>query len=336
MLVEGKNAKLYAQRGLLKEKLKIMRNKFVNGWAVALILGTLLMTSCALRTTDVRSSSVPTSSSTSSSDQSASSTSSSSSSSSSVGSSSVGDQKSFDADVYFGSAESGTWDDDQNGYWTQGVRYGYSKSVDQMPYFMALDAMPSNALAPNPQTYEDAWMTYDGKWGCHFPESENYIVYVDSFKRMTAETFPYQDATKKSLMYSYVRYLDNYIPETQRFAKGLGEEMTKSAEDGRSHYPSGTHAYSINRIDLASKEVQEEWSSCIDDGDKLATRKSTTWPSIGRKPMPTSKSRSPNQPNTSSSRGKGGWSSAGKWVLKDYVQDTLSPDVKTTYQTFDC
>jgi hypothetical protein len=73
MLVEGKNAKLYAQRGLLKEKLKIMRNKFVNGWAVALILGTLLMTSCALRTTDVRSSSVPTSSSTSSSDQSASS-----------------------------------------------------------------------------------------------------------------------------------------------------------------------------------------------------------------------------------------------------------------------
>ena len=50
---------------------------------------------------------------------------------------------------------------------------------------MALDAMPSNALAPNPQTYEDAWMTYDGKWGCHFPESENYIVYVDSFKRMT-------------------------------------------------------------------------------------------------------------------------------------------------------
>jgi hypothetical protein len=309
-----------------------MRNKFVNGWAVALILGTLLMTSCALRTTDVRSSSVPTSSSTSSSDQSASSTSSSSSSSSSsVGSSSVGDQKSFDADVYFGSAESGTWDDDQNGYWTQGVRYGYSKSVDQVPYFMALDAMPSNALAPNPQTYEDAWMTYDGKWGCHFPESENYIVYVDSFKRMTAETFPYQDATKKSLMYSYVRYLDNYIPETQRFAKGLGEEMTKSAEDGRSHYPSGTHAYSINRIDLASKEVQEEWSSCIDDTISYATRKSNNmaidWTQADAyKQVKISKSA-----QYFVFKREGGWSSAGKWVLKDYVQDTIISDVMDAY-----
>jgi hypothetical protein len=91
-----------------------------------------------------------------------------------------------------------------------------------MPYFMALDAMPSNALAPNPQTYEDAWMTYDGKWGCHFPESENYIVYVDSFKWMATEKFPYRMKRRKALMYSYVRYLDNYIPETQRFAKGLG------------------------------------------------------------------------------------------------------------------
>jgi len=308
-----------------------MRNKFVNGWAVALILGTLLMTSCALRGADVRSSSVPTSSSTSSSDQSASSTSSSSSSSSSVGSSSVGDQKSFDADVYFGSAESGTWDDDQKGYWTQGVRYGYSESVDKMPYFMALDAMPSNALAPNPQTYEDAWMTYDGKWGCHFPESENYIVYVDSFKRMTAETFPYQDATKKSLMYSYVRYLDNYIPETQRFAKGLGEEMTKSAEDGRSHYPNGTHAYSINRIDLASKEVQEEWSSCIDDTISYATRKSNNmaidWTQADAyKQVKISKSA-----QYFVFKREGGWSSAGKWVLKDYVQDTIISDVMDAY-----
>jgi hypothetical protein len=302
--------------------------------ASSVLLVSFILASCALRTTDVRSSSVPTSSSTSSSDQSASSTSSSSSSSSSVGSSSVGDQKSFDADVYFGSAESGTWDDDQNGYWTQGVRYGYSKSIDQMPYFMALDAMPSNALAPNPQTYEDAWMTYDGKWGCHFPESENYIVYVDSFKWMATEKFPYSDETKTSLEGGYVRQLDNYIAETQRFAKGLGEEMTKSAEDGRSHYPSGTHAYSINRIDLASKEVQEEWSSCIDDGVSGANAKihnmAIDWTQADayKKVILNSTSQ------YFVFKREGGWSSAGKWVLKDYVQDQMYADVKTTYHTF--
>jgi hypothetical protein len=52
-------------------------------------------------------------------------------------------------------------------------------------------------------------------------------------------------------------------------------------------------------------------------------RKSTTWPSIGRKPMPTSKSRSPNQPQYFVFKREGGWSSAGKWVLKDYVQDQM-------------
>jgi hypothetical protein len=61
-------------------------------------------------------------------------------------------------------------------------------------------------------------------------------------------------------------------------------------------------------------------------------RKSTTWPSIGRKPMPTRKSRLNSTSQYFVFKREGGWSSAGKWVLKDYVQDQMYADVKTTYR----
>jgi len=214
-------------------------------------------------------------SSSSHSSSSASTTSSKTSSSSSSSSLYEWTKEAFDSDVYFQSDMKNVWSDyskDDLGYWglfgkTYKETFGdVNKYNDQ--YFLNFNATPAMALNPDPvRTDWDLYHWFQGGWKPRPCNSENYWVLLIDGRIMEGSSLAQGNIG--------VRMIDDYVMESRRFAKGLGQSIAARSEYTSGEldtYPDGTPAVSINRIDLHAPGTLAEWSDQMVDESESKVR----------------------------------------------------------------
>jgi hypothetical protein len=184
-------------------------------------------------------------------------------------------KEAFDSDVYFQSDMKNVWSDyskDDLGYWglfgkTYKETFGdVNKYNDQ--YFLNFDATPAMALNPDPvRTDWDLYHWFKGGWKACPCNSENYWVLLIDGTIMEGSSLAQGNIG--------VRMIDDYVMESRRFAKGLGQSIAARSEYTSGEldtYPDGTPAVSINRIDLHAPGTLAEWSDQMVDESESKVR----------------------------------------------------------------
>jgi hypothetical protein len=108
---------------------------------------------------------------------------------------------------------------------------------------------------------------YQGNWKAYPCDSENYWVLLIDGTIMEGSSLAQENLG--------VRMIDDYVMESRRFAKGLGQSIAARSEYTSGEldtYPDGTPAVSINRIDLHAPGTLAEWSDQMVDESESKVR----------------------------------------------------------------
>jgi hypothetical protein len=135
-------------------------------------------------------------------------------------------------------------------------------------YYLNFNATPAMCLNPDPVRADWDWVHwYQGNWMPYPCDSENYWVLVIDGTIMEGSSLAQGNIG--------VRMIDDYVMESRRFAKGLGQSVTARSEYTSGEldtYPDGTPAVSINRIDLHAPGTLAEWSDQMVDESESKVR----------------------------------------------------------------